>query len=101
MVCDLAKRHRPAPRPSTPPRFSRFGPSSLSPLFSQPSVLPSLQPLCFDNHLDCLCIKTPNWALGPCFVHSRQPRRGFQSLQISRPNPSSVRIVALKESAWL
>src|SRR6267154_2247345 len=53
------------PRSPSPKHFPAFLPSqnqfSLTPFFSQPSVLPLPQLLSFDNHLDCLCpnSKTP------------------------------------------
>src|SRR5204863_2992484 len=62
-VTSLNTAPRPLPQTFTAPHFSQSGPTFLTPLFSQPSVLPSLQPLCFDNHLDCLCLKLPNPAL--------------------------------------
>jgi len=100
-VTSLNATSRLFPQTSIAPQFSQSGPTFLTPLFSQPSVLTSLQPLCFDNHLDCLCLKLPNH--GPAYVNLRTypARRGFRPLRISRPNLSSVRIVGLKESPWL
>src|SRR5437667_4407815 len=102
MSCDLAEHHSSAPPPNI--HSSPFFPIWAN--FPNPFVFttirfPSLQPLCFDNHLDCLCLEMPN----PCPAYSNlrtyRPRRGFQSLQISRPYLSSVRINGLKESLWL